>query len=126
MSTSIEVERPDGTVTRYRRHPNGRGLVAVGAEVHGTALVANGAYIEPGAQVAVGAQVYDGAWIEEGAVIDAFAVIGSGARVGRGAEIGHHARIGSRCVVPAGVKVRPADVVRTDLRPLQARAASRR
>lgn len=117
MSTLLEIEREDGTTTKYRRHANGRGFVAVGADVHPTALVSRGAYVESGAHVAVGAQLYEGAWIEEDAEVDAFAVVGAGARVGRHASVGHNARIGERAqVAPCGVVVRPAETVGRDTR----------
>ena len=65
----IDIENDRGETLRYRKHTNGRGLIANGAKVHPTAVVEAGAYVEPGVQIAAGAEVGRGAWIESDAVI---------------------------------------------------------
>ncbi len=103
----IDIENDHGEMLRYRKHVNGRGLVAHGAKVHPSALVENGAYVEPGVQIAAGVRVGRGAWIESDAVIGpeariephahicAGAVIGAGAHIGVRTQVGHNARIAS-------------------------------
>ena len=53
----VDIEDDQGRTLRYRKHVNGRGLIANGAKVHASALVEAGAYIEPGAQIADGEKV---------------------------------------------------------------------
>ncbi|EED6225896.1 transferase, partial [Salmonella enterica subsp. enterica serovar Haifa] len=47
----VDIENDHGATLRYRKHANGRGLVAHGAKVHPKAHIEAGAYIEPGARV---------------------------------------------------------------------------
>ena len=53
----VDIENDRGDTLRYRKHANGRGLIAHGAKVHPTAVVEAGAYVEPGAQVAAGVRI---------------------------------------------------------------------
>lgn len=46
-----ELENDDGTVTRYKRHLNGRGRIAATATVDATAWIDPSAYVEDGATV---------------------------------------------------------------------------
>lgn len=50
----VDIENDQGATLRYRKHANGRGLVAHGAKVHPKAHVEAGAYIEPGARIGAG------------------------------------------------------------------------
>ncbi len=92
----IDIENDHGETLRYRKHVNGRGLVAHGAKVHPSALVENGAYVEPGVQIAAGVRVGRGAWIESDAVIGPEAHIEPHAHICSGAVIGAGAHIGVR------------------------------
>lgn len=111
----VDIEFDDGTVLRYRKHANGRGLVAHGAKVHADAFVAPNAYIEPGAQVGAGACVGTGAWIESGAIVATGVHIEPGAHIGRNAHVGEDVRVGVRvhlgtaAIVLPGTQL-PADV----------------
>src|SRR4051812_28295288 len=51
----VDIENDRGESLRYRKHTNGRGLIAHGAKVHPSAIVEAGAYVEPGVQIAAGA-----------------------------------------------------------------------
>ena len=53
----VDIENDHGETLRYRKHANGRGLIAHGAKVHPTAIVEAGAYVEPGVQIAAGARI---------------------------------------------------------------------
>ena len=64
----VDIEDDRGETLRYRKHVNGRGLIANGAKVHASAVVEAGAYIEPGVQIAAGAHVGRGVWIENDVV----------------------------------------------------------
>ena len=44
----IDIENDRGEPLRYRKHTNGRGLIAHGAKVHPSAIIEAGAYVEPG------------------------------------------------------------------------------
>ena len=92
----VDIEDDQGKTLRYRKHVNGRGLIANGAKVHATALVEAGAYVEPGVQIAEGAHIGRGAWIEPDAVIGRGAEIAPHAHIGSGAAIGSKAKIGVR------------------------------
>ena len=62
----VDIENDRGETLRYRKHANGRGLIAHGAKVHPTALVETGAYVEPGVQIAAGAHIGDDETIAAG------------------------------------------------------------
>jgi hypothetical protein len=47
----VEFEDEAGVLRRYRKHANGRGLVATTAKVDATAFVDPTAYVDPGAEV---------------------------------------------------------------------------
>lgn len=100
-----DVESDAGEVTRYRKHGNGRGYVALKATAHPTAHIEAGAYVEPGAEIAAGAYVGAGSWIDRGAFIGAGAFVGSNVHVGRDATVAHSARVGSGCRVSDGVRI---------------------
>ena len=53
----VDIENDRGETLRYRKHANGRGLIANGAKVHANAVIEAGAYVEPGVKVAAGAHV---------------------------------------------------------------------
>ena len=53
----VDIEDGRGGTLRYRKHANGRGLIAHGAKVHPQAIVEAGAYVEPGAKGGAGAHV---------------------------------------------------------------------
>ena len=56
----VDIENDQGATLRYRKHANGRGLVAHGAKVHPKAHIEAGAYIEPGARIGAGATIARG------------------------------------------------------------------
>jgi len=95
----VDIEKESGETLRYRKHVNGRGLIAHGAKVHPTAVVETGAYVEPGAQIAAGVHVHHGAWIESDAVIGPEAEIAAHAHIGPGAAVGARSKIGVRTSV---------------------------
>ncbi|MGX9899444.1 hypothetical protein ACW0JT_05275 [Arthrobacter sp. SA17] len=83
MSKKIEsVEDDAGKVTRYRRHPNGGGLIGPGAEVEESSFIGSTTYIEAGACVGSGCRIGDGSWIDRRARIGDLALIGDGVYVG--------------------------------------------
>ena len=65
----VEFEDDAGVLRRYRKHVNGRGLVATTAKVDPTAFVDPTAYVDPGAEVQRGAQIGHGAWIDRDAIV---------------------------------------------------------
>jgi UDP-3-O-[3-hydroxymyristoyl] glucosamine N-acyltransferase len=69
------------------------------AGVHATAVVEEGAEVDPSASV--GALAFVG----RGARVAAHAVIGTQAHVGAGAEVGAHTRLGPRCVLGDGCRI---------------------
>ncbi|MWV49336.1 hypothetical protein GRS96_08605 [Rathayibacter sp. VKM Ac-2803] len=95
----------------YRRHANGRGMVAPGSRVAATAFVETGAYVEPGANVGERAWIGAGSWIDRDAMIGHSAFIGANvhvgpeAIVGPGARIGSYSRIGDSAVIATGARV---------------------
>ena len=93
----VEFEDEAGITRRYRKHVNGRGLVATTAKVDPTAFVDPKAYVDPGAEVQRAAQIGPGAWIESDAIVAERAVIGVNAHVGRRAVVGRNRRRGSVC-----------------------------
>ena len=106
-----EIEDEYGTVTRYRRHPNGRGLVATDASVDPTAFLAPSVYVESGARVGRSVRIAAGTWVDREAVVGPHAEIGaavhvgSAAVIGEGAHVGSHTKIGARASVGAGARV---------------------
>jgi UDP-3-O-[3-hydroxymyristoyl] glucosamine N-acyltransferase len=106
-----EIEDEFGTVTRYRRHPNGRGLVATDASVDPTAFLAPSVYVESGARVGRSARIHAGTWVDREAVVGPHAEIGASvhvgaaAVVGEGAHIGSHSKIGARAHIGAGARI---------------------
>ncbi|WP_309108339.1 transferase [Arthrobacter sp.] len=106
MSKKIEsVEDDAGKVTRYRRHPNGGGLVGPGAEVEESSFIGSTTYIEAGACVGSGCRIGDGSWIDRRAKIGDLAFIGDGVYVGEGTIVGNRVRIGSHSRIGAGAQV---------------------
>ena len=53
LDSLSEIRLLAQSTLRYRKHVNGRGLIAHGAKVHPSAIVEAGAYVEPGVQIAV-------------------------------------------------------------------------
>ena len=108
---AVQIESVDGAVRRYRRHPNGGGLVEVSATVAESATVHESAYVESGSVLGDGTHVGPGCWIESGArigtdvTVGQNAHLGSGTRIGDGARIGANARLGTSVVVAAGARV---------------------
>ena len=90
----VEFEDEAGVLRRYRKHVNGRGLVATTANVDPTAFVDPTAYVDPGAEVQRGAQISHGAWIDRDAIVAERAVVGVNVHVGRRAVVGRNAVIG--------------------------------
>ncbi len=127
----IDIENDHGETLRYRKHVNGRGLVAHGAKVHPSALVENGAYVEPGVQIAAGVRVGRGVWIESDAVIGpeahiephahicAGAVIGAGAHIGVRTQVGHNARVAMGSLIGDDEIINDGEAVATDRRGLR-------
>ena len=127
----IDIENDHGETLRYRKHVNGRGLVAHGAKVHPSALVENGAYVEPGVQIAAGVRVGRGAWIESDAVIGpeariephahicAGAVIGAGAHIGVRTQVGSNARVAVGSLIGDDEIINDGEAVATDRRGLR-------
>ncbi|RXZ47012.1 hypothetical protein ESO86_09815 [Agromyces binzhouensis] len=101
----VEFEDDAGILRRYRKHVNGRGLVATTAKVDATAFVDPTAYVDPGAEVQRGATLSHGAWVEQDAIVAENATIGVNARIGRGAVIGRFAVVGPYAAVGAGARV---------------------
>lgn len=101
----VEFEDEAGILRRYRKHVNGRGLVATTAKVDATAFVDPTAYVDPGAEVQRGATISHGAWVEADAIVAEKATIGVNARIGRGAVIGRFAVVGPYAAVGAGARV---------------------
>ena len=97
----VDIENDHGETLRYRKHANGRGLIAHGAKVHPTAIVEAGAYVEPGVQIAAGARIGRGVWIESDALIGPEVVVAPHAHIGPGAAIGAGSKIGIRTVIGA-------------------------
>ena len=92
--TYVEFEDEAGVLRRYRKHVNGRGLVATTAKVDKTAFVDPTAYVDPGAEVKHGAQIGPGAWIDRDAIVAERAVVGVNVHVGPRAVIGRNAVLG--------------------------------
>ena len=100
-----EIEDEFGNVTRYRRHPNGRGLVATTATVDPTAFLAASVYVEPGAQVGRSATIATGSWVDREAVVGPGARLGAAVHVGPQAVIGAGAQVGSHCKIGSGARI---------------------
>lgn len=106
MSRKIEaVEDDAGKVTRYRRHPNGGGLVGPGAEVQETSFVGSTTYVEAGACVGSGCRIGHGSWIDRRAKIGDRTFIGDGVYVGPETVLGNRVRVGSHSRIGAGAKI---------------------
>ena len=106
MSRKIEeVEDDAGVVTRYRRHANGGGLVAPGAQVDESAFIGATTYIEVGARVGRGSWIGGGNWIDRDATIGHHVFIGEDVHVGRGAVLGNEVRIGSHSRVGVDARI---------------------
>ena len=105
-----EVETDSGEVSRYRRHVNGRGFVAPGAQVDATVFLDERSYVEKDARVGARAFIGAGSWVENGATVGVGAFIGANVRVGSGARIGAGARLGplSRPSRPTATAFSPA------------------
>ena len=110
----VDIENDRGETLRYRKHVNGRGLIAHGARVHPTAVVEAGAYVEPGVQIAAGAHVGRGVWVESDAVIGPDVEIAPHAHIGSGAAIGAGAKIGVRTQVGTGARVAVGSLIGDD------------
>ena len=78
----VEFEDEAGVLRRYRKHVNGRGLVATTAKVDPTAFVDPTAYVDPGAEVQRGAQIGPGGWVGRDAIVAERAVVGVNAHIG--------------------------------------------
>ena len=106
MSRKIEsVEDDAGRVTKYRRHPNGGGLVGPGAGVDESSAIGAMTYVEAGARVGSGCRIGRRGWIDKQAVIGDLVFIGDDVYVGRGAIVGNRARIGSNSRIGAGALI---------------------
>src|SRR3954462_10736182 len=96
MGKQFEEFEDGGVVLKYRRHSNGRGLVAMTAKADPTAYVAPTAYIEADSRVAQDGRMGEGGWIGRdprvgrGSILGAKVHIGPGSVSGRGAKIGSH------------------------------------
>lgn len=106
MSRKIEsVEDDAGKVTRYRRHPNGGGLVGPGAEVEDTSFIGSTTYVEAGACVGSGCRIGHGSWIDRRAKIGDRTFIGDGVYVGPETVLGSKVHIGSHSRIGAGARI---------------------
>jgi UDP-3-O-[3-hydroxymyristoyl] glucosamine N-acyltransferase len=106
MSRKIEVVEDDaGKVTKYRRHPNGGGLVGPGAEVEESSFIGATTYIEAGARVGSGCRIGQGSWIDSQAWIGDLVFIGDNVYVGRGTVLGNRVRVGSHSRIGAGARI---------------------
>ncbi len=103
--TYVEFEDEAGTLRRYRKHVNGRGLVATTAKVDPTAFVDPTAYVDPGAEVQRGAQIGPGGWVDRDAIVAERAVIGVNAHVGPRAVVGRNAVVGPYATIGANARV---------------------
>lgn len=120
-----EVELGDGAVMLYRRHTNGGGRVALDAQAHSTAYIADSTWVDSGAAVRAGARLGPHSWVERDAQVEAEVTIGEHAHVGAGAVIGAGSRLGSRARVGAGVQLAAGTVVAPEAR-VERRALARR
>ncbi|TYL53950.1 hypothetical protein FYC51_10095 [Agromyces mariniharenae] len=101
----VEFEDENGVLRRYRKHVNGRGLVATTAKVDPTAFVDPTAYVDPGAEVQRNANIGPGGWVDRDAIVAERAVIGVRAHVGRRAVVGRNAVIGPYAEIGADARV---------------------
>ncbi|MRG59412.1 transferase [Agromyces sp. CFH 90414] len=90
----VEFEDDAGVLRRYRKHPNGRGLVATTAKVDPSAFVDPTAYVDPGAEVHQHASIGPGGWVDRDAIVAERASVGVNAHVGRRAVVGRNAVLG--------------------------------
>jgi carbonic anhydrase/acetyltransferase-like protein (isoleucine patch superfamily) len=106
MNRKIEVVEDDaGKATRYRRHPNGGGLVGPGADVDESSFVGAMTYVEAGARVGSGCRIGRRSWIDRQAVIGDLVFIGDDVYVGRGTTLGNRTHIGSHSRIGAGALI---------------------
>jgi UDP-3-O-[3-hydroxymyristoyl] glucosamine N-acyltransferase len=106
MSRNIEVVEDDaGKATKYRRHPNGGGLVGPRAEVEESAFIGAMTYVEAGARVGAGCRIGRGSWIDRQAVIGDRVFIGDDVYVGRGTVLGNRVHVGSHSRIGAGALI---------------------
>ncbi|QEO14865.1 hypothetical protein FLP10_10925 [Agromyces intestinalis] len=101
----VEFEDENGVLRRYRKHVNGRGLVATTAKVDPTAFVDPTAYVDPGAEVQRHAVIGPGGWVDRDAIVAERAEIGVRAHVGRGAVVGRNAVVGPYASIGAAARV---------------------
>lgn len=111
-----EVEVEAGVVSRYRRHPNGCGLVSPGARVHAGAFVSRTAYVESGARVGPEAWIGPGSWIDHDAEVGARVFVGQNVHIGALAVVGTAARLGSYVRIGRAAAITPGTVVERDER----------
>ncbi|RXZ67221.1 hypothetical protein ESP51_18680 [Agromyces albus] len=101
----VEFEDEAGVLRRYRKHVNGRGLVATTAKVDPTAFVDPTAYVDPGAEVQRNASIGPGGWVDRDAIVAERAVVGVNVHVGRRAVVGRNAVVGPYAVIGEGARV---------------------
>jgi UDP-3-O-[3-hydroxymyristoyl] glucosamine N-acyltransferase len=106
-----ELEDETGAVIKYKRHANGRGLVAPTARVADSAYIDATAYVEADARVGLDAYVGAGSWIDRGVTVGdrtfvgANVHVGAGSVVGSGVRIGSNAKLGPDVMVGNGVRI---------------------
>jgi carbonic anhydrase/acetyltransferase-like protein (isoleucine patch superfamily) len=98
-------------VERDRRNRSGVAHIGMGADVHDSARIEQGAVVEMGATVRAGALVRSGAVIRMGATVGQNATVESDAVVGWGATVEDGAVVQRDATVGAGATVRRAAVV---------------
>jgi UDP-3-O-[3-hydroxymyristoyl] glucosamine N-acyltransferase len=106
-----ELEDETGAVIKYKRHANGRGLVAPTARVAESAYIDATAYVEADARVGLDAYVGAGSWIDRGVTVGdrtfvgANVHVGAGSVVGSGVRIGSNAKLGSNVMIGNGARI---------------------
>ena len=100
-----DFENEDGSITRYRKHLNGRGRVAAGATVDPSAFIDATAYVEEGAEVARAVTIGPGSWVDRNAIVGAGTKIGAAVRIGSDAVLGSAVMVGSHTRIGAAAKI---------------------
>ena len=109
-----ELEDETGAVIKYKRHANGRGLVAPTARVAASAFIDSTAYVEADARVGMDAYVGAGSWIDKGATVGDRTFVGSNVHLGAGTLVGAGARVGSNAKLGTNVRIATARAIERD------------
>ncbi|WP_448631169.1 transferase [Cellulomonas soli] len=127
VSPYEEIELADGHSSIYRRHDNGGGHVALDAQAHSSAYVADTSWVDSGATLRAGVRVGQHCWIERDAQVESGAVLGdhvhlgAGVVVGAGSHLGHHVSVAAGRQLVAASEIADETQVRTLTRDDRAR-----